>query len=146
MKSLHCLIISDKILPIVSDEEDDPDDPAPSSSIDLTTKQIYAKPRQEALKKEINVLECELNSLYNKRDVMGSVEGLDKEITERKKLLDSKKKSEKEQKAARQQKLRDKQRREIQLQKQQNPDISTSVGKPDGGRPRIEAKKDTELP
>jgi len=49
--------------------------------MDSTTKRGYAKPRQEALQKEINLLEADLNCLVTKRDVLGYEEGMDRKIT-----------------------------------------------------------------
>jgi len=106
--------------------------------MDSTTKRGYAKPRQEALQKEINLLEADLNCLVTKRDVLGYEEGMDRKITGLRKKIAGKQRElkEKQQNAVRQKALRDKQRDQLLKIKESSGDVT--FVREGSGRPRIE--------
>ncbi|KAK3919961.1 Enzymatic polyprotein [Frankliniella fusca] len=120
---------------IVSDNEDDADDPETSSD------RQRPKPRQEALKREISVIQADIVSLTTKRKAGLMEEGGEAKL---KKLFQNLKQAEKQLKdkkarALRSKKLRKKKKGQIEKIKVHYPDAAKLLTcREEPGRPRLE--------
>ncbi|KAK3928621.1 Mitogen-activated protein kinase kinase kinase [Frankliniella fusca] len=121
---------------IVSEDEDDPDDPGAGSS-----HRSFPAPRQQALQKEISILESEIACLVTKRDMGVLEEGINRKITKLGKDLDKKKKElrNKKNRALHSQAVRREKKKKLSILKAEFPEAASVLAireKP--GRPRVE--------
>ena len=106
---------------------------------------VYPKPKQEALDKEIKVLESKLNCLLMKRDAGLGDDNIEKMIAAKRKDLEflKQKLKEKISKANWQKQFREKKRQKLQDLQEEFPEAANFLDdKNEVGRPRLESDQD----
>lgn len=123
--------------------------PDESASIDLpSTSSVRPKPRQEAIKVEINVMQSELNCLVTKRDAGVADSNIEPEIKKMRKDLESKKSQLKDQirRSDWQKSYREKTKQKMNDLKTEFPEASNFLNfKTVVGRPRLETNSNSGL-